>query len=194
MPWDYILGGAGGAGLVLVLGILFAQKLIERTVDGQFEAKLEDLRGEWNTKLEQLRGELTRKLEFEKSELTVWAEIRKAILMEMWTAHRQIHEAMTALVLRTQELEREGNISDLESAINEYRKCIHSRLDLLSLEAIGICQDFLETAYSIQSGHREPNDANSLKSVRGRFFQYTAQLYGLDKMMPMMASKFNELT
>src|SRR5215212_6213042 len=112
MPWEYILGGAGGAGIVFVLGVLLAQKLIERTVDSQFEARLERLRGELNTKLERLRGELTRKLEFDRSELTVWAELRKAVLMEMWDAHREINKEMTTVILKTQELERKDALPE----------------------------------------------------------------------------------
>lgn len=157
MPWEYILGGAGGAGIVFVLGVLLAQKLIERTVDSQFEARLEHLRGELNTKLERFRGELTRKLEFDKSELTVWAELRKDVLMEMWDAHREINREMTKVILKTQELERKGALSELEPSINEYRGSVHSHMDLISPKGVEICQRFLVTAYYIQNVARNPD-------------------------------------
>jgi hypothetical protein len=192
MPWEYILGGAGGAGIVVVLGVLLAQKLIERTVDSQFEARLEHLRGELNTKLERLRGELTRKLEFDKSDLTVWAELRKDVLMEMWDAHREINKEMTTVILKTQELERKHALAELEPSIDEYRRSIHSRIDLLSPKGLDICQRFLGTAYSIQNGDISPNDANPLKSIRTDSLRYTAKLYGLEKMMPWMARNPNE--
>ncbi len=194
MPWEYILGGAGGAGIAIVLGVLLVQKLIERTVDSRFEARLEHLRGELNTKLERLRGDLTRRLEFDKSDLTVWAELRKDVLMEMWDAHREINKEMTKVILKTQELERTGALSELEPSINEFRRSIHGHMDLISPKGLEVCQRFLTTAYYIQNGDKSPNDANPLKSIRSDFFRYTAELYGLEKMMPWMARNSNEPT
>jgi len=88
MPWDYILGGASGAGLILIFGVLFLKKYLERAVDGRFEHRIENL-----------RNQLTRKLEFDKSELAVWAELRKDILAQVWSANRDIIRSMTAVIM-----------------------------------------------------------------------------------------------
>jgi len=198
MPWDYILGGAGGAGIALVLGLLFAQKFVEKLVETQFSLKLEKFRGEQteklealraenNTRIESLRGDFSRSLEFDKSDLSVWAELRKDILAEMWKAHRDIARQMTVVILKVQEMEAGKKSVKLEPAIDEYRQMIHSQIDLISPEALDVCQSFLGTAYEILQKTTAPQDGNPLKALRGKFNAHTAKLYGLEEMMPWMA-------
>jgi hypothetical protein len=175
MPWDYILGGAGGGAIVLIVLIVVAPKVIERLVQNQLDVKLQHL-----------RGVQIRNLEFDKSELEVWAEIRKDILMQIWVAHREIVGAMTTLILRTQELGQANETHKLQPDIDQYRRTIHKSVDLISPDAVLICQDFLETAYAISGGRAEHDDANPLKEIRRKFYEYMANLYGLEKMMPWM--------
>ena len=198
MPWDYILGGASGAGVAIVLGLLFAKHFIEKLVETKFSLRLEEfrseqtrkleaLRGEQNTKLESLRADLSRNLEFDKSDLSVWADLRRDILAEMWKGHRDIVKQMTEVILKVQEMEVNKKAARLQPAIDEYRRLIHSHIDLLSPEALDICQHFLGEAYQILQGDVEPRDGNSLKATRGKLYAYTAKLYGLEGMMPWMA-------
>jgi hypothetical protein len=197
MPWDYILGGASGAGIALILGILFAKQFIEKLVETKFSLKLEEfrseqnskletLRGEQNTKLEAVRADLNRRLEFDKSDLSVWADLRKNILAEMWKAHRDIVKQMTEVILNVQELQWNQKAPQLKPAIDEYRRLIHGQIDLISPEALNICQQFLEDAYQILQGDLEPQDAILLKGTRGKLYAYAAKLYGLEDMMPWM--------
>jgi len=180
MPWNYILGGASGAGIVLVLAIFIVPKIIERMVQSQLDIKLQEL-----------RGVQSRDLEFDKSELEVWAGIRKEVLTDMWVSHREIVKAMTSVILRTQDFEQLAEqVADpgkLELEIKQYRHTIHNSIDLISPEGIDICQHFLEIAYNISSGRQIPDDANTLKTMRGKFYEYTAAFYGLEKMIPWMA-------
>jgi hypothetical protein len=109
MPWDYILGGASGAGLILIFGVLFLEKYLERAVDGRFEHRIENL-----------RNQLTRKLEFDKSELAVWAELRKDILAQVWSANRDIIRSMTAVIMRVQDVQwKNRKLETLKPAIEE---------------------------------------------------------------------------
>jgi hypothetical protein len=181
MLWDYVVGSVGGAGAVLGLGALVVKRFVEQAVDIKFAEKLEEFRAEKN-----------RKLEFDKSDLSVWADLRKDILTEMWSGHRDIVKQMTAVILDVQALQGEENRSRLKSAIDEFRKAVHGQIDLLSPQAIEICQEFLEKAYRISTGDEKPDDANPLKAIRGEFYAHTARLYGLEGMMPWMAGKQRE--
>jgi hypothetical protein len=176
MPWEYILGGAGGAGIIIVLAIILAPKIIERIVQNQLDVRLQ-----------KLRGFQSRNLEFDKSELEVWAQIRKDILTQMWEAHREIVGAMTLVILKTQELERTSDLGKLSPDIDRYRQTIHKSIDLISPDGIEICQDFLMTAYDICHAKRSPEDANPLKATRREFYEYTSEFYGLERIMPWMA-------
>lgn len=105
----------------------------------------------------------------------------------MWSAHREIIKAITSVILRTQELERLAELGKLEPEINQYRHTIHKSIDLISPDGVDICQEFLGIAYDIRGGRRDSNDANPLKATRRRFYEYTAEFYGLEKMIPWMA-------
>jgi len=179
MRWDYILGGASGAGLILIFGVLFLEKYLERAVDGRFEHRIENL-----------RNQLTRKLEFDKSELAVWAELRKDILAQVWSANRDIIRSMTAVIMRVQDVQwKNRKLETLKPAIEEYRRVVHASLDLSSPKAVDLCQRFLMTAYEIFEAKRLPEDGNPLKAIRYEFTIELGTFFGLEKMMPWMAGK-----
>lgn len=178
MPWDYILGSAGGAGIALVLGLIAAQKILERTIDNRFDLQME----KW-------RAENERRSEFNRSDLGVWDDLRKEILAEMWKTHRSLVKAMTAVILKAQEAEQKDNPDLIKPALEAYRNAVHENIDLLSPEAVEICQDFLQKAYMFMDGNEPINDANSLKAQRREFYGHVAEYYGLEKMMPWMAKK-----
>ena len=178
MPWDYILTGASGAGIALILVMLFAQEFIRQGVDSRFRQRAE-----------MLRSEIEKSLARERSELDVWAELRQDILAEIWRANRDIVRAMTALILKTQELARRKKFALLKKPIDAYRQAVHGNIDLLSPRAVELCQEFLETAHRIKSRKQAANDANPLKALRREFYQHLAQEFGLEKMMPWMAKQ-----
>ncbi|MEK7400014.1 MAG: hypothetical protein AAB116_23975 [Candidatus Poribacteria bacterium] len=178
MPWEYILGSAGTAGILLVFGILLGQRILERMVDHRF-----------NMNLEQVRGDINRKLEFDRSDLAVWMDLRKNILIEMWQVHRELVKSMTAVILDVQRLATKNTMTELKPTIETYRQMVHNQIYLLSPEAIDICQRFLGTAHDLADGKIEVNDGNALKRIRHEFYSLTAKLYGLEKMMPWMAQE-----
>jgi len=209
MPWEYLLSGAGGAGIVVVLMLLFAKQFIEKSVDHHFGLKveefraaqnnnLEEFRAARNRELEQLRGQFTRTLEFDKSDLAVWADLRKSILVELWNVHREIAKSMTEVILAMQKAQWQSSLEkekqQITTTIDAYRQGIHQRIDLLSPPAVQICQDFLDTGFDMANGKRAIDDANPLKRIRGKFASSTAQFFGLEKMMPWMAGGERETT
>jgi hypothetical protein len=109
MPWDYILGGASGAGLVFIFGIIFLNKYLERFVDSRFEERLE-----------RFRSELTRELEFDKSDLAAWADLRKDVLCQLWSTHRDLSRLMTQVILQVQEVQWSGReLGSMRDAIEK---------------------------------------------------------------------------
>ena len=163
----------------------------------------------------ELEAASMRDLEFNKSELVVWVELRKDILAEMWAAHREITKSMSTVIWQAQEMLAAAGYdpyqdppisepfwpvrSKLQPWTEKYRRAIYDHIDLVSPEAINaICQKFLETSYKLfDVDGRSDHDLSTeyefvirvtgrLKGVRNEFTAYTAQLYGLEKMMPWM--------
>jgi hypothetical protein len=177
VPWDYILGGASAAGLVFIFGIIFLNKYLESLVDNRFEERLE-----------RFRSERTRELEFDKSDLAVWADLRKDVLCQLWSTHRDLSRLMTQVILQVQEVQWSGReLGSMRDAIEKYRRSLHASSDLLSPDSAETCQQFLDTAVDILNAKRATDDGNPLKRIRGKFATETATLFGLEKMMPWMA-------
>ncbi|GLH75083.1 hypothetical protein GETHLI_35860 [Geothrix limicola] len=188
MPWDYILGGASGAGIVLVIAVLFAQRIIEKSVDTRFSSRLEEMKAEFARRLEIDKAELIKNVETEKSELAVWQNLRNDVLGEIWRAHRTVTGAMTEVILEVQRCEM--NAEKLPSATIEiYRKVVHANVDLLTPDALQAAQDFLEKAYVIADRKHPTQDDNALKEHRRELYESISAYFGLEKMMPWMTKR-----
>ena len=176
MPWELILSSAGGASVAIVLAVMFAQRIVEKTVDAKFERKLEEL-----------KAEIGQQLETERSELAVWQKLRNDILSQVWGAHREVVKAMTELIFDVQAFQYSSGKFNQKS-VEQYRRVVHSNLDLLTPEAVEACQSFLIEAFAIAEGTRPPEDASGLKAARRKLYESATTYFGLEKMMPWMSS------
>jgi len=171
MSVESILGSAVVAAVVSAVAGIFTKMLID-------------------TRLESTRSELNQRLEALKSELSVWAKFRNDTLQDMWKAYRGVAGAMTAVILQTQQLSSSNtSLTALAPAIDEYRRAVHSSIDLLSPKALGICQRFLETAYEIRFERQEPQDANPLKTCRHDLTEYMVAHFRLEEVLPWMSAQ-----
>ncbi len=121
-----------------------------------------------DAKLEAVKSELNKSVEIVKSELSVWATFRNDTLQEMWK-------------------EDHGRV--VKPAIEEYRRTIHSQVDLLSPDVVLTCQRFLDVSYEMMYGKRQPEDANPLKALRREFYENMARHFRLEELMPWMSTK-----
>jgi hypothetical protein len=186
MPWDYILGGAGGAGIALVLALLFAKQFIEKLVDTQFSSRLEEVKADFARRLEKEKAELLRSIETEKSELAVWQNLRNSILGEIWRAHRSVTAAMTELILEVQRCEADAEPL-AHAPIEAYRRIVHAHIDLLTPDAVEAAQQFLSKAYAVSEQPRPVQGDAELKIHRRALYESLSAYFGLGKMMPWMS-------
>ena len=155
MPWDYILTGAGSAGVAAVLLLICAKKFIESGVQTQFQSRIEELRSELDRQVERL-----------KTELDVWGAMRKDILAEVWEAHKSIIESMAKAMFTVQEpfvfmdfLALQETLRDekvryklttqLAEALLEFRKTNHNTVHLVSEDGGAICQRFFDAGFEL---------------------------------------------
>lgn len=155
MPWDYILTGAGSAGIAAVLLLIFAKKFIESGVETQFQSRIEELRSELDRQVERL-----------KTELDVWGAMRKDILGQVREAHKSIIEVMAKAIIAVQEPfvfmdvpamqetlrdkeERHRITNQLAESLWEFRKINHNTIHLVSEEGGAICQRFFDAGFEL---------------------------------------------
>ena len=155
MPWEYILTGAGSAGIAAVLLLIFAKKFIESGVQTQFQSRIEELRSELDRRVERL-----------KTELDVWGAMRKDILGQVWEAHKSIIETMAKAILAVEEpfvfmdfLAMQAILRDevechritgqLAESLLEFRKTNHNTVHLVSEEGGEICQRFSDAGFEL---------------------------------------------
>ena len=137
---------------------------------------------------EEIKAEVAEKLaastERLKAELSVWAGFRNDLLKDMWAAHRAVVDAMTTVILGTQEAEARAQLKAIEADIVTYRYCVHRSIDLLPPRSVELAQHFLEVAYDISASRRPSNDANPLKEIRRYFYENMAIRFRLEEVMP----------
>jgi hypothetical protein len=155
MPWEYILSGAGWVGLSIIIIIIFAKKLVEKSVENQFDTRLEGYKSDRN-----------KELESQKSELDIWASLRKDILTEVWEAHRSAIKLMGGVLQTIQEPFALESYSDMENSLRnkslraeiadklgkrliDLRQVSHSNVHLISEDAAAIEQKFFDNAFKL---------------------------------------------
>lgn len=188
MPWDYLLGGATGAGVCLVFILLFGQKLMESKINNVFEKKIEIL-----------KNDLLKDLEKSKSELNVWSELRNDVIKELWEVNKQIIQRMSAVIFGVQDLlfdkkDKHAAFKKLEGYIDDYRKYIHNNMHLVDMDKVlPITQEFLNTAFELISDEDEKKTNKDyeikLKEIRNELQQYIVNHFGLQKVMPWMINE-----
>ena len=102
----------------------------------------------------------------------------------MWAAHRAVIDAMTSVILQTQQAAVKGELEEVEVDITNYRYCVHRNIDLLPPRTVDLAQRFLGVAYDISASRRPANDANPLKEIRRLFYEDMAGRFHLEEVMP----------
>lgn len=155
MPWEYLLSGATGAGVVAVAFFLFLSKFIESGVSSVLQAKLE-----------QAKAEMARENDRLKSELDVLGTLRKNLTAAVWKAHEDTVKSMAAVLATVQEpfallefeamsgilnnpQERSRVTQELANALTAYRKLNHESVHLISDHAGDIAQAFFDASYHL---------------------------------------------
>jgi len=171
MPWEYILSGAGWAGLSIIIIMIFAKKVVEKSVENQFD-----------TMLEGYKLEKSKELESQKSELDIWASLRKDILTEIWEAHRSTIKLMGGVLQTIQEPFALESYGDMENSLRnkslrreianklgerliDLRQISHANVHLISEDAAAIEQKFFDNAFKLFEWlSSEPNNFEPFNS------------------------------
>jgi hypothetical protein len=189
--WIVMIGGIIAAGIGAWLGSYLKSKGEHLATKEDFDELIRQVSAQTKA-TETIKAEVAEKLavstESLKTELSVWAGFRNDVLKQMWSAHRAVVDAMTNVILRTQQAEATKELSSIETEITSYRQCVHRSLDVLSPRAIDLTQMFLMTAYNISRSVIPANDANPLKKIRWDFTQDMALRFHLGEVMPWMIS------
>jgi hypothetical protein len=155
MPWDYLLTGATGAGIAVIVFFVFLKRLIEGGVETALQARLE-----------QTKSELGRETDRLKAELDVWGTLRKNLIAEVWKAHEGTVKSMANVLAAVQEpfalvefssmdetlKDPKARVSMAESlaqALNSFRRLSHENVHLISDEGGKIAQDFFDIGYKV---------------------------------------------
>jgi hypothetical protein len=185
--WIFILLGLIAAGAGAFLGSYLKTKGEHLATKEDFNELLQQLKAQTKA-TEEIKGEISERVasatERLKSELSVWAGFRNDVLKDMWTVHRAVVDAMTSVILRTQQAEAGGKIADIQTDIMTYRSNVHRSIDLLTPRAVDIAQQFLGIAYDIAYSRKPPDDANALKAIRRQFYEQMAVYFHLEEVLP----------
>jgi hypothetical protein len=185
--WIVMVTGIIAAGLGAFVGAYLKGKAEHLATKEDFGELLRQMEVQTSA-TEQIKADVAEKLntstERLKAELSVWADFRNDVLKDMWTAHRAVVGAMSNLVLATQRAAAKGKLKELEDDITEYRSCVHRNIDLLTPRAVILAQEFLSVGYEISGSRRVPDDANSLKDLRRKFYEDMALHFHLGEVMP----------
>jgi hypothetical protein len=89
-------------GLATYLGKVWLARITER-IKQDHQRELVALKGRQSEEITRLERKLDRAMQFDQTELAVWEQLRKDIVQEMWTEHRELMKSMSAVHIKMQE-------------------------------------------------------------------------------------------
>lgn len=149
VSWIVVATGVIAAGAGALMGSYLKSKGAHLATKEDFDELMKQVKAQTEI-TEKIKAEVAEKLaastERLKTELSVWAGFRNDVLRDMWTVHRTVVDAMTDVILRTQQAAAAKNIKEMEADITTYRHCVHRSIDLLTPRALDLAQKFLEVS------------------------------------------------